>query len=231
MSLRQMWAAPVLLAAGLALAACGSDARKTETGRVATGEVKQLFAGLIGRKAAQPPAPDAETIAREALAANAGPLILASFESTGGTSVLGMRGENGTMRTWFTPGAQALILRSGIVAGTRGFGFDMTSAETEALSALVSTRTAGTAPMVLRYLDGLGKERPLPLTCTVTPASATSYDFAGQTWAGTLVGAQCEGLGYSTNPSFIVADSGEIISSRQWIGPQVGYVTLQVLRP
>lgn len=233
MTLRQLRAAPVLLAAALALglAGCGSDANKTETGREASTEVKRIFSGLLGRKTPAAPAPDAETLAREGLAANTGPMILAAFENTKFTSVLGQRGENGTMRTYFTPASQAIILRSGIVAGTRGFGFDILSAETEALAALVRKRSAGTAELVLRYLDGLGKERPLPLTCTVTPASATSYDFAGQSYAGTLVGAHCEGLGYSADPSFIVAASGEIVSSRQWIGPQVGYVTIQVLRP
>lgn len=233
MILRQVRAAPVLLAAALAfgLAGCGSDANKTETGREASAEVKRMFTGLFRRKAAPSAAVDAETIAREGLAANTGPMILAAFENTGATSVLGLRGENGAMRTWFTPASQALILRGGVVAGTRGFGFDILSAETDALATLVRAQQAGEADLVLRYLDGLGKERPLPLHCTVTPATATSYDFADQSWEGTVVGAACEGLGYSAQNSFIVAPSGEIISSRQWIGPQVGYVTIQLLRP
>lgn len=231
MGARRAVSAALAVAVALAMAGCGSDASQTETGRQAGSEVKRMFSGLFGRKTAPAPAPDAETIAREGLAANQGPLILASFETSKYTSILGQQGENGGMRTWFTPGAQALITRNGLLAGTRGLGFDITSAETDALEALVRSRRAGEADLVLRYLDGLGKERPLPLRCTVTPGQATSYDFAGQTWSGTVVGAHCTGLGYTADESFIVAPSGMIVSSRQWVAPQVGYVTIQLLRP
>lgn len=221
-----LFAASVLVA----LAGCGSDTQQTETGRQASAELKHMFSALFGKKGTAAPV-DPETIAREGLAVNKGPMILASLESHGFTQILGMTGENGTMRTYFTPDNQAVILRGGMLAGTRGFGFDITSAETEALGALVRGRRAGSATLVLRTLDGLGIERPLPLQCSTRAGASTSYPFAGITWSGTQMVAHCEGQGYSIDDTFIVASSGTIVASRQWVGPQVGYLTVQVLRP
>ena len=214
----------------VALAGCGSDTQQTETGRQASAELKHIFAALTGRGKGTAKPVDAETIAREGLAANKGPMILASLENHGFTQILGMTGENGSMRTYFTPDNQAVILRGGMLAGTRGFGFDITSAETEALGALVRGRRAGTAQLVLRMLDGLGIERPLPLECTTRAGASTSYPFAGITWSGTQMVAHCEGQGYSLDNTFIVANSGQIVASRQWVGPTVGYMTIQLLR-
>jgi hypothetical protein len=31
--------------------------------------------------------------------------------------------------------------------------------------------------------------------------------------------------------AYLVSDKGAVLASRQWIGPELGYVTLQTLRP
>ena len=221
------------LALGGALAGCGSDARSTEGTRLAGGEIGRMLNGLLHRgKAEAGPGPDAETMARQALADNQGPLILTNFESQNSTTIFGLSGENGTMRTYASPASQALILRDGLVAGSRGFGFDVMSGEVDALGALVRDRRAGTADYTLRYLDGLGQERPVPMQCTVTPGPEQSYPFAGQTWSGTLMAAHCTTSGgYAFDDTFIVAETGAVLSSRQWIGPEIGFVTIQTVRP
>lgn len=219
------------LTLGGALAGCGSDARTTESTRLASGEISRIFSGIFHRGKAEP-GPDAETMSIQALADNAGPLILTNFESLNRTTIFGLTGENGAMRTYASPASQALVLRSGMVAGTRGFGFDVMSGEVDALGALVRGRRAGTADYTLRYLDGLGQERPVPMQCTVTPGPAQSYPFAGQTWSGTQMAAHCTTSGgYAFDDTFIVAASGAILSSRQWIGPEIGFVTIQTVRP
>ena len=214
----------------VALGGCGSDTTRLETGRQAVGEVKRMVGGVFGKRKAGGAAPDAQQLARDGMAANAGPLLLATLEKTKSTSIFALRGESGAMRTWMSPAEQALITRAGMLVGTRGFGFDIMSADAGALSALVHGRRAGQADLVLRYLDGLGKERPLPLRCTTGTGAATRYDFAGMAFSGTPVAAHCTGYGQSFDASYIVAASGEIVSSRQWIGPQLGYVTIQSLR-
>ena len=212
------------------LAACGSDTNQTENSRMAGESIKQIFS-TFKRDKTVAVAPDAEAMARSSLELNKGPLILLSQETPKNVSILGMIGENGTMRTYATPTMQAVILRGGMLAGTRGLGFDMMSAEVEQTGRLIRARTPGTGKKVIRYLDGLGLERPIPLDCTVSVGADTSYPFAGQTWSGRQVVEHCEGLGMKMDDTFIVSAAGQIVASRQWISPQLGYVTIQTVRP
>lgn len=175
---------------------------------------------------------DAEAMAVQALADNSGPLILTNFETLNRTTIFGLSGENGTMRTYASPAAQALILRDGMMAGTRGFGFDLMSGDVEALGTLVRGRRAGEADYLLRYLDGLGQERPVPMHCAVSTGAAQTYAFAGQSWSGTQMVAHCTTSGgYTFDDTFIVSSAGAVVSSRQWVGPEMGFVTIQTLRP
>lgn len=223
------WAATATLVLATVLAGCGTDQTRLETGREATAELKNALRGIFHR-GAQGTAPDPQVIARESLAANPGPLMLASLEMTKSTSVFALRGENNGMRTWLAPSGQGVITRGGVLAGTRGFGNDMMSSDVGSLIAAVQARRAGQVRIELRYLDGLGKERPLPLDCKTGTAAETGYDFAGLHFSGTPVAVHCDGYGFSFDNSYIVSGSGSVVASRQWIGPRLGYMTIQMLR-
>lgn len=215
----------------VALGGCGSESDQL-AGPNLVKEGAQSVASSVTfwkkKPAAQPV--DAEAMAKGALELNKGPLVLASFE-TGYTDIFGMVGENGAMRTYNSPGSKAIILRDGVLAGTRGFGFDMMSADTGATARLIRARQAGQATKVLRYLDGLGLERPLPLDCTVATGASTTYPFAGQSWSGQQVVERCTGSGLTIANTFIVSAEGAVLSSRQWVTPEIGYITIQTVRP
>jgi hypothetical protein len=222
------------LAATLALSACGNDTTKTENAHVAGGVVRDIAALVRPNKAPAKdaaPAQDDEALAQAALRSLKTPSLIATIESTRSRSVLGMIGENGTMRTYATPTQQSMIFRQGILVGTRGLGHDMMSAEIDALAPLIHGRRAGTVPVTLRYLDGLGLERPLPVTCTVSTGADQAFDFAGSHWQGQQVVQTCTDNGANFTNNFVVSASGDILLSRQWIGPALGYVTLRVVRP
>ena len=222
------------LVLGTALAGCGSDAAQLDTGKQALAEVRRMLGAVIkplGKdKVAAAPGPDAEAIAREGMALNAGPVLIATLDANGSTSLFAQRGENGSMRTWLAASGQGVITRDGLLVGTRGFGNDLMSADMGALAALVRGRHAGNAQVELRHLDGLGIERATRFSCTVGTGSAASYSFAGLDLSGLQVAAHCAADSASFDASFIVSDTGRVIASRQWIGPQLGYLTIQGLR-
>lgn len=170
-------------------------------------------------------------MAARALAANPAPLILVSLESTGATQVMAMVGENGGMRTYMTPNMQALVIRSGMLTGTKGLGNDLSVAEVEGTANLIRARRAGQGSRTMRYISGDGTERPLPLNCTIAVGDAKSFSFAGTGWNATQVVESCEGSGAEVQNSYLVTASGHIPVSRQWIGPRLGYVTIQTIRP
>ena len=210
----------ITLAASLmaGLAACGNDDR----GIGALGTLAQTAAQVVAERRApdQPAAPakSPEEAAAEALRINSGPLIQTGFENLNRTQIMAMTGQNGAMRTYMTPAEEAVILRNGMLVGTKGLGNDLSVAES-GTEALIRAGASGSGTRIMRYLSGDGLERPLQFTCTVG---------AGPNPGVTV--ENCEGHGTSFQNSYMV-QGGQIAVSRQWIGPALGYVTIQTLRP
>lgn len=211
--------ATALTAAGL-LAGCGNT-RDQDTSSL--GLIRQAIGQMAAQRAAgsQPAAPAADPaqMAAEALSVNPGPLILAGLESMGTTQVLAMVGENNGLRTYMTKTEQALILRRGMLIGTRGLGNDLSTTEAGPSEALIRSGRSGRAERTLRYYAADGTERPLPFTCTIGPGPR----------AGVMV-ESCERDGIAFQNNYLVS-GGAISVSRQWAGPRLGYITIQTLRP
>lgn len=213
--IRQM--AAVLVALAVAGCSGGTSAPGSGDGpSILRAGSSVLRDGLAGRKAAgASAAADPQAMAADALAANPGPLILVGFEDQGTTQVLAMVGENGGMRTYMTPSEQGLILRGFMLSGSRGFGSDLSVAEADASAALIAAGRSGNARRVMRYYSGDGLERPLQFDCRIGPGPN----------AGVMV-EDCAGHGVGFQNSYLPSAG----VSRQWVGPGLGYATIQVLR-
>ncbi|ARC35857.1 YjbF family lipoprotein [Paracoccus yeei] len=203
------------------LTACGNEDQGTSANPVliAAKAAGSAVAQVRGERAAQAEPPRTpEQMAAEALRVNPGPLILVGFERLGRNQVMAMTGQNGAMRTYMTPAEEALILRGGMLVGTRGLGHDLSVAETQTEGA-IRAGAAGQGQRVMRYFSGDGLERALVFDCSTGRGPN----------AGVVV-ESCEGHGISFQNSYM-PQGGQISVSRQWIGPDLGYVTIQVLRP
>ncbi|MGZ3217492.1 YjbF family lipoprotein [Paracoccus sp. T5] len=213
----------ITLAASLlaALSACGnSSADEGGAGPLAilAQTATQAVAARRAPEAPAAPARSPQDAVAEALRVNQGPLIQASFENLGRSQIMAMTGQNGAMRTFMTPSEEALILRNGLLVGTRGLGNDLSVAEPQ-LESAIRAGASGSGSRVMRYYSGDGLERPLQFDCRTAPGPN----------AGVLV-ESCEGHGISFQNNYMVQGGG-IPVSRQWIGPALGYVTIQTLRP
>lgn len=206
----------VMLAGGLS--ACGNEAPDASGSALAM--LGQAVGQMTGQGEAAPSAParSPEQAAAEALRINPGPLILVHFESLGRHQVMAMTGQNGNMRTYMTPAEEALILRDGMLVGTRGLGNDLSVAEPQT-DGLVRAGRTGSGQRVMRYFSGDGLERPLSFDCTVNSGPNP----------GVMI-ESCEGHGVSFQNNYL-PQGGQIAVSRQWIGPALGYITIQTLRP
>lgn len=213
-------AAALSLAAALTLAACGTQPDDgPSTGAMVREGLGQVLSGALdrGQDATPAAAPDPAAMAAEALRVNPGPLILAGLESAGTTQVLAMVGENGSMRTYMTKGQQALILRGGMLIGTRGLGNDLSVAE-PGTEALIRSRRAGTGRRIMRLYTGDGLETPIGFQCTVRIEGQNAIE-------------DCRAGSLAIENRYLVTDGGGIPVSRQWISPALGYVTIQTIRP
>ncbi|MCG6111845.1 MAG: YjbF family lipoprotein [Paracoccus sp.] len=209
--------------AGIALAALAgcSNSGPDEAGGGPLAVLAQAATQAVGARRAEGPAtppPTPEQAAAEALRVNQGPLIQAGFEGLGRNQIMAMTGQNGAMRTYMTPAEEALILRDGMLVGTRGLGRDLSVAE-PGTDRLIRAGQSGSGTRIMRYLSGDGLERPLQFACTTAPGPNP----------GVIV-ESCEGHGTTFQNNYLV-QGGQIPVSRQWIGPGLGYVTIQTLRP
>ncbi|MBM3603828.1 MAG: YjbF family lipoprotein [Alphaproteobacteria bacterium] len=211
----------MLAAAALAgLGACGNGGAD-EGGASPLGVLAQTATQVAAARraeAAPAPAGGPRDAVAEALRVNPGPLIQAGFENLGRTQIMAMTGQNGAMRTYMTPAEEALILRNGLLVGTRGLGHDLSVAEA-GTEAAIRAGASGQGSRTMRYFAGDGLERPLQFACSVGPGPS----------AGVVV-ESCEGHGITFQNNYMV-QGGQIPVSRQWIGPGLGYVTVQTLRP
>lgn len=173
---------------------------------------------------AKPKATDIDAIVKEAMRLNSGPLILVNRDGQPPT-ILGEIGRNGAGRTYATPDMQSITLLNGIVVATRGMGDDVISADVHSVASAISSRAdSAEVPRTVRFLDGLGTERPLPLTCSISRSKAAT------TRSGSLMVERCTGQGFDLSNRYQVGSDGVVTSSRQWISPQIGYLTFQTLR-
>lgn len=206
-----------LLVAGLG--ACGNDAGTAEdplvlVAKTAAGAVTSRSAGDQPAEAQRSP----EQMAAEALRVNPAPLILVNFENLGRSQVMAMTGDNQGMRTYMAPSNEGLILRAGMLVGTRGLGHDLSVAE-PGTESLIRNARAGSATRTMRYYTGDGMERPLSFDCSIVTGQQPG-----------VVQERCSGHGISFENRFM-PQGGQLPVSRQWAGPQLGYLTIQTLRP
>ena len=201
------------------LAACGNAGSEGSIRGMLATAVKQSAAKAAGKDRAAQPAPDPSAMAAEALRVNPGPLILVGLERMKTTQIMAMTGENAGQRTYMTKNEQALILRGGMLAGTRGLGHDVSVAEMSGSAALIRADQSGQAQRVIRYWTGDGLERPLNLDCTISRSAKPGV---------MLESCRSGVLEFQNN---YMVQGGRITVSRQWISPDLGYVTIQELRP
>lgn len=213
--------------AALSLAACSRDSAEIGA-KSGAGPVKGTLSKVLpfGKPAPAHPA-SPEQIAASALQSIEGPVLLAQFDN-GAAVIFAERGRNGEMRTYLSPDGRSLSLRGGMIAATRGFGRDVMSSDTAQSATLVSAQQGGTATRVQYYLDGDGRERPYPMACTIAPAEPITQTAGEQSLTVTPVTELCDPA--KAQNSYMVNETGQIIASRQWIGPRMGYLTITVLR-
>ncbi|MBT0957801.1 YjbF family lipoprotein [Alphaproteobacteria bacterium KMM 3653] len=218
-----------ILASALALASCGNEDN-------ATAGYKEVYSALASVTKARKSAGTATGGAPANLVGNAlssikGPVLIALTHGGKNTAAMGEFERNGSYQTFTTVDRQTLILKQGVLTGTRGLGEDLMSSEADASIALIRGRRSGTTTRTYRYLDGLGQERPLRLDCKIAPAGSEPVtNPAGGSISTTKVGEVCTAGGLKVTNIYWVGSDGFVWQSRQWVGPEFGDVALQHLR-
>ena len=219
------------------LAACSSGTLREQQ----SGEASVIrLAGILGdalRGRDRDPAPFTVTRAQLAAAGVTQPFLVARLES-GVTAGLLPAAANRGFIVWQTEDGIALLDRGGVLAGTKGLGGDLLSAETETLVRLLAAGREGRYRRVLRRLGGEGLVARQPYDCTLAQGEATVVTVLGRRHATRRHVETCRPLeeaaptvapAFRPEPftnEYHVGD-GTIWVSRQWVGPAVGYLRLE----
>ena len=229
---------PRALAAVLALLAAGACSWPPgpEDGLPGPREVLSTVragVGLPGRAPEGPPI----TRARLAELGITERFLLVRLE-TGATAGLVPAAANRGRLVWTTEDDVSLTGRGGIVVATRGLGGDLLSAESDALLPALAQGRPAAYRRTLRRLDGLGRILVQPYDCRLTTGPRETVVVLGRAHPTLRSTERCESLAAAPEGTprslapepfvnvYNVGD-GTIWTSRQYVGPAVGYLELE----
>jgi hypothetical protein len=203
-----------VLAAALLVSACGSS----DSGY----EGYDAFFELLRERTGQ--MPETTPITRAGIGTFSDPLLYAALPSREVESLLGLAQRNGRAETWMTRDNIALILRDGVLIGSRGLGEDLMSAE------VVDVRSArGPASRTHFHIGDDGATQQIVFRCAIAEAGTERIDLLGEVRMAQRIDERCDGPDGAIHNTYWTDPGGPIRKSTQWVSGSVGYITLQRL--
>ncbi len=211
------------LAASLGLSACGNTQK--DVNQAVFLAVKSSIQQRRGEEVNVTPQEVVQTLSR-----NPNPISLVDLEKRGSQALMAQIQNNRGYRTYATPQRQTVTVRGGMMTSTRGIGGDLMSSYVEELLPVVQSRSRGIAEYELRFLNSEDISYTLTYTCAVHVGAPMDVVSGLVNETGVMMQAICTGDGPSFTNSYVVAADGEILSTRQWMGPFNEYIAFQQIR-
>ncbi len=217
MQIKRVWLSRVLIAFAMSglLGACGND--PNQAGRI--GQISQIFDNL-GPRTPGPTAAQIRAYLTPEVAAQFGdaPLKIGTVEKPLLSSVLIGVGENGQVATFTTPDGVSFALNNGLLIGSRGLGDDLMSADVAATLRAIAAGGGRGLIRVHRYLDGEEQMFVRSFVCDLVAEEPGAFR------------ERCQGETLQFENIYRIGANGAVASSRQWIGPERGYLSLERFR-
>lgn len=216
----------------LILAGCsgGKDAPPLEL------EILMAGGGMIGKKAAARNAPARPPVTRAALDAVGGALLEVTRERENQQGYLYISAQRrddspGQITVWRTADNITLAMRNGVLIATRGMGNDINSSLVQVSGTRPGPATGGERVQYIRGLDN--KERRLALVCDLDDLGPETIVIVEQphptrhlreTCTGGTVADGSGDVGVVVNEYWVDSAQQLVWQSRQWAGPDIGYL-------
>lgn len=217
MALKMRWAPALGLLAAATLAACGSG------GRSGFDELRTSLAQLARSTTGSTESGGQITATNAQLRAFPQPLILVGIPKLSTSAGLVRQGSVGGAVTWLTPDGVAVTLRRGQVISTAGLGHDLSSADVPDIR-----RVRGRAVRDLYHLDGDEVTRRTRYSCEISDAGSENVSVTDVSYPTRVIAESCTSpVAPSIENRYWVQSSGLIRKSRQWVGPENGYLVIE----
>ncbi|MEJ8562005.1 YjbF family lipoprotein [Yoonia sp. GPGPB17] len=193
------------------LAACGNVPRDFPS-------VSEVLATMIPQPAAQVITADdlRRTLTPDVVSQLNTRLILIEIPARQAVAILSLVNTNQGVETYLTADGVSISLQDGLVVATRGFGFDLMTADVSEVAARLR-HDMGNAVRIHRYLDGENQIIAQSFRCDLQFHDALS---ATET---------CKSSKVSFTNSYTFNESGRITESKQWVSPEIGLLEVQEL--
>ena len=220
------------LTALLALGGC-SKGPEEASGAI---ELGRSIRALIAERRAGPPAP--LQINRAFLDQFPQPHLEVIVEKSDLTGYLGLvltRRDDlpGEITTWSAADNSALTFRNGMLIASRGLAGNLISAKVPVQNGIAGPAQGGQRRYHLRA--GNNQERVVTLACDIRDLGPQRLEIYERFYASRHLQERCEGQGDSGRKTVVVNDywidspNQKIWESRQWAGPEIGYLRIRDL--
>lgn len=221
------------LAAGVALAGCsggtGSDNTTVDAGRAVIGSLSSAV--KVSRDG-----PRLEIdVTRAQLDSTPGAVLQAVPDITGAQDFLRLIARRddsnpGTVEVWESSDNAQIILRDGVLVGTKGLGGDMRSAQAATtIAGFDGQGGGGQRRITLARLNGTAQT--VSFACDMTQLGRETIRIVDQQVSTYRMREECsQGAARFTNEYWVETGSGKMRKSRQWAGPTFGYINLLRLK-
>lgn len=205
------------LLAVLITASCGSDPQPT------AGMVRAFAASLPGAAKAPPP----PLITRALLEQVLTPVMLVTIDSRKQQALIAEIQINRGVATWSSVDDITLSFRNGVIVATRGFGADLMAADVPE----ISPHSSGAAHIrVHTLLNGEDQAVQTRYSCNFRNAGVETIDIVEIPYETTHIIESCAAGGMRFTNDFWFSGDQTLRKSRQWISPEVGFLTIEDLR-
>ena len=167
-------------------------------------------------------------LTREAIDKAGTPILFVGLDSRNAYATLSPFGENRGVVTWISSDGITLSYRGGLLIATRGLGPDLMAADTgQALAAVRSG--SGSYVRIYDYLDGEDQAVRRSFVCTAKKEGAETIEIYGLMFTLRKVVENCNNPEFQIRNTYWISNRNRIRQSKQWIGPDIGYVFSQQL--
>jgi len=192
------------------------------------GFANEIRTALVNQRAAKK-APEI-VVTRALLDQLTVPSLEVVAESRERTAYLVPFSNRGDVSTWRTTDGGQVILRSGLIIATRGVGDDLASSDSDQTLAALARRSGATTRRLFVRNGNSGQDQ-VTLSCQTTDLGRITIEIVEKNFDTQHVRETCQvGQGTVTNDYWIEPASGLIRQSRQWLGPEIGYLRVRVLK-
>lgn len=137
----------------------------------------------------------------------------------------------GAVRVWRSADSAQIVLRGGVLIGTRGLGNDVNSTLANTMSVAVTSPVPVSGPHVLYTVTSENGIRPIHMMCASRWVQDEVIDIVGSQIESRLVKVTCRsGAEVKEYDFWVDAHGSTVWQSRQWAGPDLGYVRTRLLK-